>query len=545
MIEFFVHNPLLLLFTVAAIGYPLGRIKVAGNSLGVAAVLFVGLAFGALHPDLKLPEIVYLLGLVLFVYTVGLSSGAGFFRSFRSGGIKANLLVAGGLGFAAVLSIIIGRALGLDRALTAGLYSGSLTNTPALAAVIESLKSGMPRGSASSILDLPVIGYSITYPMGVIGMILAISLLQRLWKIDYQAEVQKERDVADPSKRLHSATVRVTHPEAVGKTLQELAATHQWDIVFGRMRRGEKLSLALPQRPLEEGDLITAVGHADDVDFVTQFLGEPSDERLEFDRSQMETRRVFVSNPKVAGHRLDEINLPQQFGTMVTRVRRGDVELLPKGETVLELGDQVRILAHRDNMDAAVKFLGDSYRALTEIDILTFSLGIGVGLILGTIPFPLPGGTTVELGYAGGPLVVALILGALGRTGPVVWALSYSANLTLRQVGLILFLAGIGTRAGRSFITTFMSAGGLKLFVAGTLITTLTAIVTLSIGYKLLRIPMGRMTGVLAGLQTQPALLSYASEQSRNEIPNMGYATVYPVAIILKIVIAQLVLSLA
>jgi putative transport protein len=195
-------------------------------------------------------------------------------------------------------------------------------------------------------------------------------------------------------------------------------------------------------------------------------------------------------------------------------------------------------------MEAVSQFFGDSYRALSEIDILTFSTGLAIGLVLGIIPIPLPGGVTLKLGFAGGPLIVALILGALGRTGPMVWSMPYSANLTLRQVGLLFFLAGVGTRAGYAFVTTFTQSGGLAIFAAGAILTCVTALTMLWVGHKLLKIPMGLLIGMLAGLQTQPAVLGFALEQTGNDLPNIGYATVYPVAMITKILFAQLLLTL-
>jgi putative transport protein len=217
---------------------------------------------------------------------------------------------------------------------------------------------------------------------------------------------------------------------------------------------------------------------------------------------------------------------------------------VPRGETVLELGDRVRVLTQREAMPAVSAFLGDSYRALSEIDLLSFGLGLALGLLIGVVPIPLPGGLTFNLGLAGGPLLVALVLGALQRTGPLVWSLPYSANLTLRQLGLVLFLAAVGTRAGYAFFTTITQGLGLAIFVAGALVTTLTAWMTLWVGYRVLKIPMGQLAGMLAGLQTQPAVLGFALESSGNDLPNVGYATVYPIATIGKIVLAQLLLAL-
>jgi putative transport protein len=543
MIELLRDNPLLLLFVVAAIGYPLGQIRIGGSRLGVAAVLFVGLAVGALSPDLQLPEIIYLLGLILFVYTIGLNSGAGFFASLGRKGLRDSGLMLGLLLLAAGLTLLAYRLLGLRAGQAAGMFAGSLTNTPALAGVLDYLKTYAPASGLEARLAEPVVAYSITYPMGVISMIVAISLVQRLWKVDYAAEARKLPELHTGLQRLTNRTVCVTRPEATRAPVSDLVREHQWDIVFGRLKRDGQLGLVQAHTRLQVGDLITVVGGADDLQHVTEHLGEVCDEHLEFDRGELDYRRVFVSNPKVAGHRLGDLNLPQQFGAVVTRVRRGDIELLPHAGTVLELGDRVRVLTHRDNMQAVSALLGDSYRALSEIDILTFSLGISLGVLVGLLPIPLPGGLTLKLGLAGGPLVAALILGALGRTGPLVWSLPYSANLTLRQVGLILFLAGIGTRAGYTFVSTLTQGNGLGIFIAGMVVTTGTALAALWVGHRLLKIPMSLLVGMLAGLQTQPAVLGFAVDQTGNELPNVGYTSVYPVATIGKIVVAQLLLA--
>lgn len=545
MIDLLLNNPMLLLFVVTAIGYPLGHIKIKGSSLGVAAVLFVGLAIGSLHPDLKLPEIIYVLGLVLFVYTIGLSSGPGFFASFRRKGLRDNLLVVGVLGLAAILTVIVHTVLNLKPTLTAGLFAGSLTNTPALAGLLEQIKSFAPADQLEQMLNEPVIGYSIAYPVGVVGVILAIFVMQRFWKIDYAREAQNLRDLTATGMKLQARTMRVTSPEASQATIEQLIQKNKWNVIFGRIKHADdQLILANAQTRLKVGDLVTMIGVSEEIDRVITHLGEPSDKQLELDRSEYDFRRIFVSNPKVAGHRLRDFDLPQQFGAIVTRIRRGDVELLAHADTVLELGDRVRVIAKPENMAAVSKFFGDSYRALSEIDILTFSLGLTLGLLLGMVPIPLPGGIIFKLGLAGGPLIVALILGNLGRSGPFVWALPYSANLVLRQLGLILFLAGVGTRSGYAFVNTFSQSGGFSIFIAGAVVTCLTALTALWVGYYLFKVPMGLLTGIVAGMHTQPAVLGFALEQSENDLPNIGYATVYPIATITKILLAQLILAL-
>ena len=539
MIQFLINNPLFTLFFVAAIGYPLGRIKFRGSSLGVAAVLFVGLAVGSLDANLKLPEIIYQLGLVLFVYTIGLSSGPSFFASLRRKGLRYNVLIVVMLLLGALLTVVAYYALHISPGLTAGIFSGSFTNTPALASALDYIKNYAPQANLDHLLNEPVIGYSVTYPMGILSALLAIGLMQWWFKVDYKAEAHSVTQL-ELGANIQNRTIRVTRPEATSIAIGDLAQQHHWNVIFGRLQHQKQLSLSNTHDSFCVGDLVSVIGSEEQVECVSQFLGEVHSVQLDYDRNQIDFRRVFVSNPQVAGHRLQDLNIYQQFGALATRVRRGDSDFLPHEDTVLQLGDRIRVVAPRKQMDDVTHFFGDSYRMLSEIDFLTFSFGLALGLLLGVIPFTLPGGIVIKLGAAGGPLLVAMVLGTLGRTGPLVWNLPYSANLTLRQVGFILFLAGVGTRSGYAFVTTFTQGNGLSIFIAGALITFTVSITTLWIAYKLLKIPMGMAIGMLGGLQTQPAVLGFTLEQTDNELPNMGYAAVYPMAIIVKIIVAQL-----
>lgn len=543
MAAFLSEQPLILLFLVAAIGYTLGNIKLRGSSLGIAAVLFVGLVFGALDERFKLPEILYQGGLVIFVYCIGLSSGRAFFQALRSDGIQANILVVAMLGIGAALTAIIHLLFATTPTQTAGLFAGSLTNTPALAAVLEMVKRMAPPALQEQLLVEPVVGYSIAYPIGVLGMILAIALTQRWWKPDYAAEARQLRNLGAVGEELVTQAVRVSNPESAGKTVAELIRRRPWRAILTRHKHNGAVTLAQGDSQLHMGDVVNIVGLAEDVNALAALVGEPIAEPLTLDRSVIDFRRIFVSNPSVIGRRIDQLALRSKFGALVTRVRRGDIELLASGSTILEAGDRIRVVAPRERMQEVSDFFGDSYRALSEIDILTFNLGIVLGLLIGQIPLPMPGSEPFRLGIAGGPLIVALILGALERTGPLVWNIPYSANLTLRQFGLVLFLAVIGTRAGYTFVQTLFSSGGVLLLLSGAFITCTTAMLTLWVGSRLLRIPMSLLTGLLAGLQTNPAILSYATLQTGNDIPNVGYVTVYPAAMITKILLAQVLLS--
>ncbi|HRH45901.1 MAG TPA: aspartate:alanine exchanger family transporter [Pyrinomonadaceae bacterium] len=549
MINLLVENPLLLLFVVAAIGYPLGRIKIRGVSLGVAAVLFAGLAVGSLHPDLKLPEIVYLLGQSIFIYTIGLSSGAAFFSSLRRKGYRDNLFILAILSFDALLVAAAQKILVLKPTIAAGLFAGSVTNTSALAGVLEFIKNHFAKGHFSdteitNLLADPVVGFSLAYPMGVLGLIFAIIIVRRLWRVDYAEEAKSLTDIPLSPRRLHCQTILVNQPQATEKTLTELTAENDFRVVFGRLNRNHEQIIAETETRFQIGDLITICGTREENERVAAFLGEPAAAEIEIDGGLRDYYRVFVSNPQIVGHKIIDLNLPHLLGATVIRVRRGDVEFLPQPDTVLEYGDRVRVLAKPENQKTIAAFFGDSYRALSEIDILTFALGITAGLLLGMVPLPLPGGFVFKLGAAGGPLLVALILGKIERTGWLVWNIPYGANLTLRQIGLVLFLAGIGTRSGYAFVQALGDGEVWKIFLIGAFITCVSALMILWIGFKLLKIPMNLLVGMLAGAHTQPAVLGFALEQTGNELPNIGYASVLPTALIAKVIFAQLLLAI-
>lgn len=530
-------DPLLALFVVAAIGFLAGKVHVGGVSLGVAAVLFAGLLYSALVPGLEVPSIVPHLGLALFIYAIGLSAGPGFFKLFRARGLKDGALALAALGLAAVASVLFGRALGLPAEIAAGLFCGGLTNTPALAAVVERL----PAETAA----LPVVAYSVAYPFGVLGVLAAISIVQRVLRLDYATERPSHVDPVVLGEALESATFRVGGEHAVGKALGAIERDHHLHVRVSRHRRDGAVHVADEYTVLAEGDLLTVVGTAEELARAGAVLGERCEEHPELDRSVLDVRRVFVSDPKVVERPIRELALHERFGAAITRIRRGEVEVLAADETELELGDRVRVVAPRDRLAEVSKFFGDSYRSLAEIDALTFGLGIGLGLLLGKIPFPLPGGGTFELGVAGGPLIAGLVLGRVGRSGPLVWALPYSASVTLRQWGLLLFLGGVGLRSGGEFVRTVASPDGLALLGAGAVVTLAAALVTLLAGRFLLRIPFAVLAGTVAGVHTQPAVLAFAHEQAKNDLPRLGYTSVFPIASVLKIVIAQLVLGFA
>jgi putative transport protein len=321
MIKLLIENPLLLVFLVAAVGYPLGRVKFYGMSLGVGAVLFVGIALGSLHPDLKSPEIVYILGQALFVYTVGLAAGPAFVASLRRDGIRNNLLIAVALTFSAGLCIALQKFLHLEPAVAAGMYAGSLTTSPALAGILDAIKHTAPPEMLELLLAEPVVGFSATYPVGVVGVVLAISFAQRLWKVDYAAEAKKLRSRHDDDVETVNCTIKVHSLEHPGATVEEFCKRNGGSVMFGRIKRGDEFFMASADSVLEVGDLVMAVGSQEELGKVALALGERRRD-IRIDRTEYEYRRIFVSNPGVVGRSLGELNLRDRFGEAVTRVGR-------------------------------------------------------------------------------------------------------------------------------------------------------------------------------------------------------------------------------
>lgn len=539
------ESPLLLLFVVIGIGYLIGNLKLFGLSFGVAAVLFVGMALGAYDPRLTLPEYIYIIGLVLFVYTIGLQAGPGFFSSFRKRGLNVNLAAIFLLTVGAAVAVIIWAMTDLSPAAVAGIFCGSLTNTPALAATVETIKSlsvGLPVEIAQLHTASPVVSYGLAYPFGVLGVILWMYLLSRYFKVDFvQEEAERIRQIG--SDAILSITYKITNPNVAGKTVERvLKSFGHTGFVLSRIKKNDRTEVVLPETIMALGDRIVAVGSERGQEIARILFGEQADEQLAELHDQMSYRRVFVSNKDVIGKTIADLQYHKSFEGTITRIRRGDVEFVPSTETVLERGDRILVVSRRSQSDSIAKYFGDSVKSISEADFLSLSLGIVLGVFLGMVPIPLPEGLTFKLGFAGGPLVVGLIVGRLERTGPIIWGMPFAANLALRQIGLVFFLAAIGTRAGVSFGATFHQ-GGWIMIAAGALITTLVSILAIVIGYRYFKLPMGGVMGMLSGMQTQPACLAFANQQTQNELPNVWYATVYPASMIAKIILAQIIVS--
>ena len=541
MIPLFQENSLLLLFIVIAVGYTVGRIKIKGTSLGVAAILFVGLAFGALDENLKIPDIVFLLGLSIFVYTIGLSNGPAFFKNFKRSGFRDISFVIFMLTVSGAITVALHYLFDFDAATSAGLFAGSTTNTPALAGLLDTIGKSELGEAMSLMVEHAVVGYSLSYPMGVLGVMIAIGIMQKLMKIDYRKEEFDLRKDYPVGQELKNYSIEITNAEYAGQTIRSLIRGNHWRVVFGRLQRGEEINLTNWDTRLEMGDRVTIVGVEEEVEEVIEQLGNKLAYQLSDDRSEYDINLIFVSNPKIAGQTIASLNLAERFSAIVTRVRRGDIDLLASGKTILELGDRVRFVAPLKEHSGLSRLFGDSYEALSRINLFSFGFGMALGLLLGMVTFTLPGGIVFNLGFAGGPLIVGLALGAIRRTGDIVWTLPYSAGITLQQIGLMLLLACIGIRSGHTFFNTLTQGGAGIIFIAGALISMVTAFITLWIGYKWVKIPFSFLTGMVSN---QPAILQYAVDQSGNRLPDVGYTLMFPIALITKIVYVQILFAL-
>lgn len=532
-------NPLLLLFAVAAVGIPIGKLRFQGATLGFSAVLLAGMGFGLVDPRLRLPETMTNLGLAIFLYCLGLASAPGFFAAFRGGSaLRQNLLSVGVLFATALAAILLGHVSGLGALQIAGLFSGVGTNTSSLAAVFD-------QGRALHLTDHlgdAAVAYALSFPAGILMPMAVFMAFQKLYKIDLRQEAATLPGFHPADQHLEAWTLRVSQAQAVGLTKGALIEATRIPVAMGRVLREGAYQVPTSKTRLQEGDLVVFVGIPQDLKRLVDFVGERSE--IEIHRHGLaiyEDYVFFVSNASLIGRPLRELRLPSRHQAFISRIRRGDQELVPTGETRLELGDRVWVLAKRERRRVLTAIFGDSYRASSEGDYLTFSVGLMLGLLLGLMPIHLPGHITFRLGISGGALLAGLVLGRFTRIGAWVFAMPYSTSVVLRQLGLVVFFAGAGTVAGASLphLTrhTVLTYVGLSALLAG-----FTSVAVLWWGYRRMKFSLNELGGLLAGTQTQSSLLDFATGQARNEIPAHSYAVVYPLAIVLKIILAQLFL---
>ena len=534
--EFLATHTIFYIAIVLGIGSYIGHFKLKSFSLGPAAVLFLAIGFSgyfathdlAIDSETKalemLPELKILgeFGLAIFAYLIGVSSGPAFFGSLKTA-LGPVVAVVAAMAAGAAMAIGLGRAAGLDVATIAGLYTGALTNTPALAAA-SAAKPEMAAGIT--------IGYSITYLGGVLVMLAAGWFVTRDMR-EVAAEAAKE------NVELVHTSIRVDKEglPPLGMLVEEFG--HK--VVFSRYRHNRLVTIALDEHWPVPGDIVTAIGPQDVVDKMVERLGHASTLHLPLDRKDVDFRRIIVTKSEVAGRTIGELKLGHKFGAVATRVRRGSIDHLATDDFVLALGDRVRVTAAQDQLAKVARFFGDQEREAGNINPVATMVGIGLGVALGAIALPLPNGVTLMLGNAGGPLVAGLVLGKLQRTGKFVWTIPFAASSAMSELGLLLFLMYAGSKAGAALFGSLSGTPWVTVLGIGVCVTLTSAILQIALARFVFRTRVFETAGQLAGSQTQPAVLVFVNERLKfNPNVNLAYSFAYPAAMISKVFIAPL-----
>lgn len=520
---FLESQPFITLFLVIGLGYAVGQIRIGSLSLGIGAVLFVGLGIGAIAPKAAPPALLGTVGLVLFLYGIGIQYGRDFFKGLISPlGIKANLLASFAVFAGFTVALSVAKLMGFGPDFIAGMFAGALTSTATLQAAFDAV------GNKN-----PAVGYAIAYPFGVFGPILCFYLAKLL--------LRPMIEIPPPS-RLIVAETRVGDRALAGKTVAELVAMVPDGVDLLMVRRNGMNMLPEPTLVLEADDVLAVAGFPE---VLVQLQTEDAEATTEVrdDRRHLDYMRVFVSKPGLIGMRLDELPLPKGVSAKIIQVRRGDFDLLPKPDLIIEHGDQLGVLIDSNHRPLVSQFFGDSIKSGTEFSFVSLALGIVLGGLIGMIPIPFPGIGSVKLGAAGGPLIISLVLGYIGRLGPFNWRMPMVANIVLRNLGLTLFLAGVGLSSGAPFVQNISGTGLLMLF-AGIAVLLTVLIIVLLIGYYVLRMKFDDVIGVASGATGNPAILAYANQLAPTGRPDIGYAMIFPgVGTILKIVLVQVMLA--
>ena len=538
-----VAHSVLILALVIALGIMLGKIKVAGISLGVTWILFVGIIFS--HFGMRLNEhLIHFMkefGLILFVYSIGLQVGPGFFSSFKKGGVRLNLLatmvVCAGVLVTCGLYVITG----LPVTTMVGILSGAVTNTPGLGAAQQAY-------SDMTGIDSPdiALGYAVAYPLGVIGIILSMMVLRRVFRIDFAKEEKKALDTMDVQHdsvaQPHSLSV--VNPALEDKSIRELQGLVNRDFVISRIRRqGGEIEIADDDTLLHVGDQILVVTTPRDAAAITAFIGR--DVQVEWEQldKRLISRRILITKPELNGKSLAQLKLHAGFGVSITRVNRAGVDLIAQPSLQLQMGDRVTVVGTEVSIANVEKVLGNSMKRLNAPNLIPIFIGIVLGVMLGSLPFTFPGiPQPVKLGLAGGPLIVSILISRFGPKFKLVTYTTMSANLMVREIGIALFLACVGLGAGKGFIETIVNEGGYVWIGYGAIITIFPLLVTGLIGRYGCKLNYYTLIGILSGANTNPPALAYSNDQTSCDAPAVGYATVYPLAMFLRVLSAQLLI---
>ena len=538
-----VAHSVLILSLVIAFGIMLGKVKIAGISLGVTWILFVGIVFG--HFNLSLNEhLLHFLkefGLILFVYSIGLQVGPGFFSAFKKGGFTLNILAVTSVSLSVAVAIVLYLVTDTPITTIVGILSGAVTNTPGLGAAQQA-------NSDLNGIDAPEIamGYAVAYPLGVIGAILALQSLKYILKINTTTE---EAEAEKGMGHLQELTVRPVSLEIINKaidnkTIKDIHPLVNRKFVISRIRdQHGKQELVNSDTELHLGDQILVISNPKDIEAITVFFGKQIDVKWEDEDSNLVSRRILITKPELNGKTLSQLRIRRNFGASITRVNRSGVDLVAAPNLQLQMGDRVTVVGSELAVSHAEKILGNSLKRLNHPNLIPIFIGIALGCILGSIPFMLPGiPQPLKLGLAGGPLIISILISRFGPHYKLIKYTTMSANLMVREIGISLFLACVGLGAGKGFIETIVNEGGYVWIGYGAIITIFPLLLTGLIGRYGCKLNYYTLIGILSGANTNPPALAYSNEQTSCDAPAVGYATVYPLAMFLRVLSAQLLI---
>ncbi|HRJ71806.1 MAG TPA: putative transporter [Terrimicrobiaceae bacterium] len=541
-----IAHAVLVIAVVAALGLALGSLKFHGIGLGIAGVLFSGLAIGHFGITISQPVLEFAreFGLILFVYTIGMQVGPGFFASLRRQGLPLNAMAASIVLLGAAITVGITKFAGVSMAAAVGLFAGGTTNTPSLGAAQEALKS-LP-DLAPGLSGLPGLGYAVAYPFGIVGIILSMLAIRSVFRVDLKKETAAVLAAggARPQK-LSRVNLLITNRNLDGRRIDEIPILESLGVVISRIHRGGVISLGRPEEVIRTGDTILAVGPPEKLDELRIIVGEPGTIDLRTIASHLVMRRVIVTKKAILGRSLGELDVFEQNEVTVTRVTRAEIELSATPDRRLQFGDMLVLVGREEDITKVADFVGNSVKQLNHTELIPVFVGIGLGVLLGSVPLAFPGiPVPVKLGLAGGPLLVAILLSRIGRIGPLLWYMPNNANFAIREIGIVLFLSCVGLHSGERFVDTLVHGDGIKWMLLAMLITVVPLLVVGCVGRIALRMNYVTLCGLLAGSMTDPPALAFANTVSGSDAPSISYATVYPLTMLLRVVCAQVLVLL-
>ena len=531
---------------VAVVGLWIGNVKIRGVGFGIGGVLFGGIIVGHFVDQagvtLSSPMLHFIqeFGLILFVYTIGIQVGPGFFASLRVSGLRLNLfailiVILGGL-----VTAVLHKLFNIPLPVVLGIFSGAVTNTPALGAGQQILRDlGVP----FEVVDQMGMSYAMAYPFGICGILLTMWLVRLFFRINVEKEAQRfEESSGNGHAHLHTINVRVENPNLNQMAIQDVPMLNSDNIVCSRLKRGELLMVPAPGTLIQAGDLLHLVGRPEDLHNAQLVIGQEVATSLSTRGTDLKVERVVVTNEKVLGKKIRDLHVKQRYDVVISRLNRAGVELVASSSASLQFGDILNLVGRQEAIDAVAAELGNAQQKLQQVQMLPVFIGIGLGVLLGSIPLFIPGfPAALKLGLAGGPLIMALILGRIGSIGKLYWFMPPSANLALRELGIVLFLAVVGLKSGGDFVATLTQGDGLSWIAYGIFITAIPLLTVGVLARMLAKMNYLTLCGMLAGSMTDPPALAFANNlHATSGAAALSYATVYPLVMFLRIITPQL-----